>query len=558
MVAVGLLCAVSIGAGDLAAQGLRGLPGFADPGRLDKQFQDGDQPLSRPDPIVPDSRRRLPAAVSSNIKFTLTAFEFEGNTVFEDEEFLPLYEEFLDQETNLTEIYKIANKVTTKYRKAGYITTQLLVPAQRIRDGKVKLRVVEGYIARIEVEGDELPEDGLIQALLQPILDARPLDGDTLERSLLLINDLPGVRAKAIMLPSEDKDGASELLLQIARNDWRARLSLDNRGTDFLGPNQALGSVSWNSTFTEFDSLMTRFVMTPQARELKYGLVNYQVPIGLEGVKLGFNASFSRSQPGEELSSFDLKSRNRTFGVTVDYPMIRSRRSNLILKGQMEYRDSASFLGPFKTTDDRSRVVRAGAAFDFADDTGGVTLLSGMVSQGLDVLNANDSDSLLSSRKSARPDFTHFGMTATHLRQPLQNWRAIVSVTGQYSLAKLLSSEQFGYGGAGFGRAYDSSELTGDHGLAGKIELQYTTDISNDYILGLQPFTSYDVGSVWNIDDKLNDERISGSSISVGMNMFLIGNLSGYVEVAKPITRGVASKSLSRDPRFFFSLGRGF
>ena len=49
----------------------------------------------------------------------------------------------------------------------------------------------------------------------------------------------------------------------------------------------------------------------------------------------------------------------------------------------------------------------------------------------------------------------------------------MAALSGQWASGPLYSSEEFGYGGKNFGRAYDQSELTGDHGVAASVEVDY-------------------------------------------------------------------------------------
>jgi len=90
-------------------------------------------------------------------------------------------------------------------------------------------------------------------------------------------------------------------------------------------------------------------------------------------------------------------------------------------------------------------------------------------------------------------------------------------MVGQYTSDSLLSSEEFGYGGMSFGRAYDSSEITGDKGMAASIELRYRLDIKIPHI-NFQPFIFYDIGKVWNIDPS-DKNKISGASAGGGFRL---------------------------------------
>ena len=125
--------------------------------------------------------------------------------------------------------------MTRLYRNDGYILSQVVVPAQSIRDGVVRLDAVEGHVANTRVEGLVRAPRDLVEAHLERIRDARPLNAEVLERALLLINDLAGVTARATLSPSA-QPGASDLTISFAETPRTVTLGLNNRGSKFLGP----------------------------------------------------------------------------------------------------------------------------------------------------------------------------------------------------------------------------------------------------------------------------------------------------------------------------------
>ena len=532
------------------------LPSIVDPSRIDKQFEQPTTPLSVPEPLLPDSDEQLPKKEASKITFDLNGITFEGNTVYPASDFLEYYQDLLGKKVSLNDIYDVADKITAKYRNAGFILTRVVPPPQRVRGGILTLKVVEGFIDKIEIDGDQIDKDSRIWDYLNKIRDTKPLNNAVLERYLLLLNDLPGVNAKAVMIPSFDTPGASDLIVQMALRDYRATMSLDNRGTKFVGPLQAQSSVSINSLFAETDRLALRGIVTGQARELKYGSVAYTRPIGTEGIIAKITGNVSASNPGSTLSTLDVKGESRSLSAAVDWPLKRSRRENLILTGTLDYKNSRTRIASRLTTDDRIRALRAKVAYDFVDGYGGVNLFEGIVSQGLNVLNATKSDAGTASRANARPDFTTVKLNMTRLQPLTRELRAVATVNSQYAVSKILSGEQFGYGGASIGRAYDSSEISGDHGLSGKFEVQWQNPYQGDLIQSLQPYAFVDAGAVWAIDTKTTERRQSGTSAGIGVNFRVSGGFYGYLEVAQPLSRGVSSQSNSQEARIFFNLSK--
>jgi hemolysin activation/secretion protein len=192
--------------------------------------------------------------------------------------------------------------------------------------------------------------------------------------------------------------------------------------------------------------------------------------------------------------------------------------------------------------------------YDNADRFRGINLFSVNVTQGLNILDATEAGSLNLSRSQGRSDFTKISGKIQRLQQLAPSWMLLGAAAGQYSFEKLLASEEFGVGGLAFGRAFDPSEITGDQGVALKLELQRAFQLKKKFLRNLQAYAFIDYGSVWNrVPTPTGSRRQELTSPGVGTRFNLTEYLSGYVEVTKPLDREVAAEG-NKDPRVFFSL----
>ena len=127
-----------------------------------------------------------------------------------------------------------------------------------------------------------------------------------------------------------------------------------------------------------------------------------------------------------------------------------------------------------------------------------------------------------------------------------------------YELNPLLSGEQFAFGGNLLGRAYEPSEILGDKGLAGSLELRYDWDIQRLKLSRVQWFGFYDAGATWyrkDITDRPN--KSSATSKGFGTRLYFNKYLSGNLTFAKSLTNKIASEGITRNgkaPRVLFSI----
>ena len=553
------LVASSIACGALAQT----LPGSVDPGRVERRFEPSPTPRATAEPTVPETGQQGEApAGAENISFVLADLAIEGATVLDEQALRPLYAGDLGKTVTLARIYAIAAAITARYRGEGYVLSRALVPAQRIREGTARIRVVEGFIDRVSVEGETDKNRDLIDRYVAHLTQHRPLHVETLERYLLLLNDLPGIRVRSVLRPSGDTPGAADLVLSVTHTPVTASATVDNRGSEFLGQEELSLSLQGNSLLDRGDSSRLSFVGAGDvaggsSNELRYYDLSHQQALGDDGLTAGLRLTHSRTHPGGSLAIQDIDGRSSSAALSLAYPWIRSRQQNLELRLSLSARNSRTTLLSQLLSEDKLRVARLAASYDVLDRWNGISLVNAEFSQGFAILGASDSDDANLSRAGGRPEFSKLNLDASRLQRLADRLNLLLVVSSQISAAKLLSAEEFSVGGNRFGRGYDGSEITGDHGVAGKLELQWSQPTAPILLQNYQIYGFYDVGATWEEGSAAND---SLASTGVGLRFNATDWMSGYVELAYPLTRPVASRAPGKrdDPRLFFSLSARF
>ncbi|AVM75125.1 ShlB/FhaC/HecB family hemolysin secretion/activation protein [Magnetospirillum gryphiswaldense] len=533
------------------------VPGGADPGRIEKRYEAPRKPQSVIEPQAPEIDEQMPPDQSDKIRLTLNGVSIEGATVFSVPELSVFHADKLGKEVSLTEIYKVADEITAKYRNAGYILSKAIVPPQRIAGGNVTLRVVEGHVNEVLIEGEANGRAALFHEWGERIKESKPLDNKVLERYSLLANDLPGVKAKAVLRPSKTTPGASDVVFVIEHKYIDLSASFDNRGTKTSGPREYTLGAGINSVLGLYEKTSVSWINTTEQSELRYLAIQHDEVLNSEGTKLTLSGNRSRGEPGESLRDLEQRSRNVTLSAALSHPLIRTRAENFSLSTGFTSRDSRSEqLGQISSSD-HTRAFKLGGSYDFSDSWDGVNLLALDLYRGIDGLGATRYEYGLKSRARGRADFTKLTLDASRTQQLPNQFALIIGMTGQWSANALLSSEEFGYGGSQYGRAYDSSEITGDNGIAGKLELQYTNQVEDIGLKYYQPFIFYDAGLTHDRDPVNTNAVRTGTSAGIGIRFGLTDYFSGSLEIDKPLTRPVSANlpgGKGKEPRLFFSI----
>lgn len=530
------------------------IPNSARPDTVERQYRiEGQRPTVGGAPLIsmPEQEAK---SIAGGVKFKLVDIRLEGATQFKADTLRPLYEKKLGTQVTLSELNAIAADITAYYRNRGYILTRAVVPPQRAQGGIVTIRIVEGFVNDVKIQGDRA-DDPQIRKYADKIRASKPLDAKALERYLLLMEDLPGVEARAVLQPSAATPGSSDVIVTITRKPIEFSASLDNRGSRFLGPLQASANLFANDILGIDEQTQFRFANSLiDENELTYGEIRQEHQLGSEGTKLLLSGVHVKTNPGHTVEILDIEGESTALTVGVTHPILRSRQSNWFVNSDLTARNVSveTFAGDLYY--DKTRVLTVGTAYDFLDSTSAVNRMEANVAKGFGVGTGINKGR---SRNNANGTFEKFAAKASRIQPISGPWSIYGAVSGQYSLDPLLASEEFALGGSEFGSAYDSAEITGDSGIATRLELQFNQGNEGAWLSEYQIYGFYDIGRVWNQDiiAASEDDHASLSSTGLGVRFNLLDSVTGGLEGAIPLTRDVAAMGTDGDDaRLFFNL----
>lgn len=545
--------ALFVNAGTTQAQQL---PTPSEPWQIERQRDLLRPPQSTPEPVVPQiPSEAIAPKDAADIHFTLEQVIILDATVYRDDELSPFYVGSVGQTVSLTDVYAIANAITAKYRNEGYVLTRAIVPPQRIEGGRVTIRIVEGFVETVIVEGGPQHLRRVVEGYADKIKRSRPLHVSTLERYMLLIRDLPGVRADSVLRAAHETPGASHLVVRLDYEPVEASLNADNRGSKFLGRVQITPMVRLNTFFGTGNQTSLRYVRSginngDDPGKLNYFEIRNRQVIGSEGTAVTVGYSRVRSRPGFTLSDFDVRNRGERAIANITHPIIRSRRQSLFASVVFEMKNAETDFLDGLLSEDRIRTIGANIAYDFVDRFKGTTLVEFGFTQGLDILSSSKG-SATPSRAGGEADFFKLNATVTRVQRLADNFNLLVALVGQYTEDNMLSPEEFSVGGGVIGRGYDFGEITGDRGFGGKIELQYDGVPDSRYFGDYQLYGFFDFGVAYEVG---SGDRERLTSAGAGVRFSLIKKVSGFFEIAKPINRAVTARDPEdgKDVRFLF------
>jgi hemolysin activation/secretion protein len=273
---------------------------------------------------------RLEALLATPI--TPTQFDVVGVHAIPFEEIALLFSSMRGKALHVSDILSTASKVSEIYKKHGYALSFGYVPNQDFANGKVKIIVVEGYVATVEIKGEAGNMESKIRDIASHITNDRPLRQKTFERYLQVLGMLPGLTVNADVPAPTTTDGATRLILTVKRKCYNL-----TTGVDFNHPGvQGLTGVTENGLFGMDEQLNVSTLLPSGLGDQHLYALGYLQPVGSDGLMLHMNASHYTGNPDidNQLPYYLQESLHQDqYNLSLSYPLLLDNHQNLTVTG---------------------------------------------------------------------------------------------------------------------------------------------------------------------------------------------------------------------------------
>ncbi|WP_167765460.1 MULTISPECIES: ShlB/FhaC/HecB family hemolysin secretion/activation protein [unclassified Brevundimonas] len=485
---------------------------------------DRDRPDRRPADVAAQTRGPdIPAAAQTVEPFVLRAVSIEGSRL-EAGRLEAAVTPFIGQTLTADSLARLRAAVAQAYAGSPWALPIITVDGSEAERGVLKITALEGRIDRIAITGDTEGDVDLVRRYAAALAAEHPLSRRRAERYFSLIGDIPGLKTTTRAVQGRSPE-TIDLGLEIERTPWEIGLGLDNRGSRTLGRTQLVGSVVRNGWLTMGDQTRMTAVAPVEVERFQYAAVSHRRPMGHDGAAVTGSLGYLRTRPpggveGDALSG----------GIVVSWPAIRGYRDNLVVSAGLDGVNSDSAVFGERIADERTRVLRASAAWSRATPrlTAGASLT---LSQGVDGLGARGLPGLTDL------DFAKLNARVEAVRAVGDSLRLTGAVSAQYSPDAAPASEQFALGGAEFGRGFPSALATGDSGWGARAEAAFRPRAVGGLLAGSEIYVFGDGGQTRiNPRPGLAHGRLKLASAGAGARVALGRRSQIEVEAAKALT----------------------
>lgn len=449
-----------------AGQALRDIeaaqPAFPVPkGNVELDLPKADRPSTAPD--------------TSGVRLVVRGFVIEGNQAFSNQTLLQLLNGLPGSELDLSGLRAAAERITRYYQQHGYILARAFLPAQEIDDGVVRIEVMEGRYGRIEVQNQSRVRDSVLQARLSALESEAAVQGNDLERSLLLLSDLPGVEVKGTLRAGEQR-GTTDLLVDAQPGPWASgSLEADNFGSYYSGENRLGGSVNLNNPLRLGDQLNLRLLGSDA--DQRYYRMAYQLPVGPWSTRAGVAYSRMSYELGNKaFKRLEMNGQASIQSVFISQPIVRSRTFDLSAQLQYENKHLRDNIDLFKQSRNKHiELWTLSLGGSRQDSFLGAGYNQFSLSYGVGHLSFGEAVERRSDRRTAGTGggFAKANLSLARMQRLGDRFFLQALLNAQWAGANLDSSEKLGLGGAYGVRAYPQGSGSGDQGWQATLELGY-------------------------------------------------------------------------------------
>ena len=494
-----------------------------DAGALQLQIERG-----RSTPWVPrsglngaDSVSRTPDAQDKATVF-VRRFLFQGNTLLSSEVLTQLLQDRSMQNLSTDQLYAAADKVRQAYADAGWMA-DVSLPEQDVTEGDVRLQIVEATLGELVLLG--YPQQHRNQEHIREIFKAHHAQGaalriQALDRALLLVKDLPGVRIEGGLSEWTAAKPSRDVVLQVNSQAMKtADILLDNAGARSTGRERALANFRLSNLTGRGDQATLTALRTHGSTYLR-GEVSW--PLGYHGWRLSlYDAHLSYRLVAPEFVASNAQGTSNTLGLSATYPVVRTSVQNLFTNFQVERKGFHNQVNGATESQYKSTLLGAGLSANANDAWEGFSTASLQWVHGQLNLNGSPTQSRDAAGAQTAGRFGKAQYSLTRVQPIASRWEAYAAFNGQWASKNLDSSEKFTLGGENGVRAYPGSEGVGAQGQVANLELRWRAT-PTDTLLGF-----YDWGQVTLLRDHasataLNTYALKGAGL--GWSMQLPGN----------------------------------
>lgn len=504
-------------------------------------------------------------------RFDIDDFAVQGADTLPQIEIEEAIYQFLGPNKSADDVEKARAALEKAYHDKGFQTVSVAVPQQNVQGRVVTLKVTELKVGRLRVKNSRYFDLGRIKGGAPSLKEGTVPNFGEVTKDIVSLNQWPDRRITPA-LRAGVTPGTVDVDLNVEdKSPFHASVEINNRQSPSTTATRLSSTVHYDNLWQLGHSLSFTYQVAPERphdAEVFSGSYLARVPdvdwlnLLFYGVKSSSNvASVGGTNivgPGEIVGGravMTLPTRDglfHTLSVGLDY-----KHFDQTVRIGLDGFSSPVTYYPV--------VASYGATFQNETFT---TQFNAGITYNLRT-PSSPWDEFDNKRYKASPSFTHLNLDVSHTHELAEGFQVYAKVQGQLADGPLVSSEQFSLGGLDTVRGYLESEVLGDSGVAGNLELRspnigslLQAQLKNESGEGAPRFTTFNDWRFFVFADgghatvlKPLPEQVSQFDVwsyGVGTRFKVFDYVSGMVAYSVPMVSQTYTQA--RDPRVNFRI----
>jgi hemolysin activation/secretion protein len=487
-----------------------------------------------------------------------------GNTVLAQEKIDRLLQSLPKQNISIEQVKALGEAVTKLYQEEGFITSRAVFDESLVKDGTAEIRLIEGKIERVEIEGLQRTDPDYIRSrvlLNQPVV----LNINTISDRVQLLNSDPSFNRVTVGLKQGSNSDLSIVVIKVEEASLVGGFALiDNYSAPAVGSERFGVGLNLRNATGYGDLLALSYYRSFTGGTNQYD-VSYSIPINPSNGTLSFR--FAPNNYRITQSPFDvlnIRGDGRVYEFIYRQPLVRSFREEFALsigftrqEGQtFIFNDLATPFGIGAEADGTTRtsVIRFGQDYT-ARGADGAWFLKSQFNLGTGLFGGTYAVNT--------PTASFFSWNGQVQRAQFlsPDTQLNFSFDTQLSANPLLPSQQFVIGGGTSVRGFRQSVRSGDNGVRFSVESRFTIardESTKRRIFDLAPFV--DLGAVWNNSANPNQLPSQNFLAGAGLSAVLepVKSLIFKLDLGVPLINLTDRGNNLQETGFYFSVNYGF
>jgi hemolysin activation/secretion protein len=501
------------------------------------------QPV-KPEIEVPAAPAAATASQTRNIP--VKGFLLDPSAILSEAEIRSVLAPFEGKTLSLADLFEAVAGLNKLYTEKEMPTARAFLPPQDIKDGMVKIRLVEARLGEFHVGPVKQVSPEFIVTRMS-LASGDLVSVKQLESDLMRFNRLHDTQLRASVQPGKT-GGTTDVQLEAAEaKRYQYSVFADNAGAYSVG-NARWGLTARVSGLTgRSDSLQFSAVTSEGSDSFNLG---YSAPLNRNDLKL----DVSYSQGGIKVVEgafvpLDVSGTSHDFSVGLTQPVVVDAQGLWNVYGRLSSKESISKFGGATQQNIDLAVLTLGSTKERQTESAAWTV---------DV-NLNTGMTILGGEE----DFFALRVKSAWMGHLSTRTQLLLRGDLQVSPTELIpSAEQFQLGGSASVRGYSEGLLSGRSGYLTSVELRYALQNPENY-LTRSPNTPLFTGLLFldhggdfpfrpePLEDATHDDFLTGAGF--GLNMDWKNRVSAKLAVAWPL-RHNAGETVSHEPRLHASL----